>query len=697
MIYVILKKQTWFVVIIFILLMIAPNFSNNQTFIASSSAKLIQNEQVNQIYVDHYNNQGPWNGSSRHPFKNISHALNIAAPYDTIYINDGEYNETVEILFPIQIIGYGSPVINGGYQPEVISVRSSNVLITNLEIIHSDGYKTNAGISIDQAQNVSISHCVIHHTKTGIFLNNSNNITISDSWFFHNGNAIRSNHSSHVTITNCDFARNSMGLFLQYSNEINMSHSTFSANGLSIFLDHSSNAKIRQCNITDNSVNKGGFFFSDSTYIEVSDTLFRHNGVGISFSNVSSAVVDSCNFLKNTHFAISFRETSKQIIISNCSIRNNMRNAIYIESGNSCIITRSHLVDNAIYSILTNPSSTCFATENWWGQSLGPWQSFLSKTNKISFLKGQIIMYPWQKTPLNRVGIQKPVPSPRYNHTFDEEPSIPCEDVDSDGDNVADWWEEKWGYSTDLKDNHSVLDPDGDGLSNVQEYYTDEFGSNPFHKDVFLELDWMYCDNGESNKPDEKWLQKIIDSYADHNITLHIDTGSMGGGEEISYACDHIPTYAALEDIYWTYFLNNDLQNPRKNIFHYGLLCNYCPDLNFPFVGWNAMDSFAISVEWIAQTYPQYQRQQIIAGGITHHLGHTLGLIADTYEGIDNMDTLRFFSDSWREFRNYQSCMNYFYKYRVFSLSDGSQGPGDFNDWAYLDFSFFKKGTYEEK
>jgi len=692
-----LKKQTLFVVIIFTLLLFSPIFSENQSVIATSSLSETHHKQVNQIYVDHYNAQGPWTGSSQHPFKYISQALNSASPYDTIYINEGVYTETLQILFPVKIIGHDSAVIDGRYNPNVISVQSSDVSLNNLEIIHSDGNDTNAGISINNAQNVSVNQCVVHHTKTGIFLNNSNDIMISDCWFFHSGNAIRSKHSSQIFIDFCDFARNSMGLLMQYSNEINVSHSTFSANGLSILLDHSSNIKIQQCNITDNSVNKGGFFFSNSNHIRVNDTLFRHNGVGISFSNVSSAIVDSCDFVKNTHFAISFREASKKVIISNCSIRDNIRNGIYIESGNSCSITQSHLVHNAIYSILTNPHSTCYATENWWGESLGPWQSLFSRTNKVSFLKGQIIMYPWQKSPLNRVGIQNLVPSPRYHHTFDEEIFIPCDDVDSDGDEVADWWEEKWGYPIDEKNNHSVLDPDGDGLTNVQEYYTDKFGSDPFYKDIFLELDWMRCDNGESNKPDETWLQPIIDSYADHNITLHIDIGSMGGGEEIYYPCDHIPTYAALEDIYWTYFLNNDLQNPRKNIFHYGLLCNFCPDLNFPFVGWNAMDSFAISVEWLSQTYPQYRRQQIIAGGIAHHLGHTLGLIADTYKGIDNMDTIRFFSNSWWEFRNYQSCMNYFYKYRKFSLSDGSNGPGDFNDWANLDFSFFQKGTFEEK
>jgi len=683
--------------IIVLLFVFSPLFSVDMKLIeAQSIQRNGKNQNENIIFVDQRNANGPWTGSEQYPLQRISEAITMADPYDTIFIQKGIYNETLQITFPIRLIGNQLPVIDGRYNHTVLSVLSSDVYISNLCISHSNGYENDAGVYIKQSTNVTISNCIIHHTKTGIFLNESNQILINDSWIFHSGNAIRSDHSSTISIISCDFARNSIGLLMIQSSNILLNFSVFIANGISCYFDHSSNICIKQCNISDNSVNKGGFFFSDSCFINLTNTLFYHNGVGISFSNVSSTTIDSCEFIKNTHFALSFREPSKQIQISYCLIHQNIRNGLYVESDNACTISHSHLTDNMLYSVIADSSSFCDAQQNWWGHPFGPFFSLINRSNKITIFKAKIIFFPWQYMPIPAVGIKRGIPSPRYNHTFDEEIIIISDDLDTDNDHIPDWWEEKWGYSIYEKDNHASLDPDKDGLNNIQEWYTDEYGSHPFQKDIFLELDWMCLDNGTSNKPETIWLQKIIDSYAEHNITLHIDLGNLGGGEEINYLCDNIPTYAALEDMYWKYFLDNDLQNPRKNIFHYGLLCNYCPDLNFPFVGWNSLDSFAISVEWLVQSYPQYQRQQLITGGIAHHLGHTLGLIADTYLGIDNIDTLQFFSYSWWNFLNYRSCMNYFYKYREFSFSDGSDKKGDFNDWSHLDFTFFQKGIYDQ-
>jgi hypothetical protein len=153
--------------------------------------------------------------------------------------------------------------------------------------------------------------------------------------------------------------------------------------------------------------------------------------------------------------------------------------------------------------------------------------------------------------------------------------------------------------------------------------------------------------------------------------------------------------YTGLHEIYWQYFLKNDTQNPRKGIFHYGLICRFCPDLNFPFIGWDDLDSFAISVEWLQQEHQFYDRQQLIVGGIAHHLGHTLGLIVDDHGGIDNVDTLRVFSSQWFKYRSYVSCMNYWYKFRLYTYSDGTHGLGDFNDWEDMDLHFFKDSSFK--
>jgi hypothetical protein len=266
---------------------------------------------------------------------------------------------------------------------------------------------------------------------------------------------------------------------------------------------------------------------------------------------------------------------------------------------------------------------------------------------------------------------------------------------DSDLDGVPDWWEEKWDYDPYSPDDHKNLDPDGDALSNIEECYTYDYGSNPYIKDIFLEIDWMESgDSGISNKPSSELINELKEIYENQGINLHIDTGILGGGEEIP-RCDLHFSFSKLRDLYWNFFLHNDLNNPRKGIFRYGVICKYCPDLNFPFIAWDHLDTFAVSSEWTKEVNPFVPIDNIIVGAIAHHLGHTLGILADTYDGIDNYESKKPFTIQWWKFRNYKSSMNYYWKYKIFSLSDGSHGRGDFDDWSSLDFSFFKNSHFE--
>ena len=70
-------------------------------------------------------------------------------------------------------------------------------------------------------------------------------------------------------------------------------------------------------------------------------------------------------------------------------------------------------------------------------------------------------------------------------------------------------------------------------------------------------------------------------------------------------------------------------------------------------------------------------------------LGNPIHCGADLYNGIDNLGTLRPFSAQWLLYHHYKSNMNYWYKYKMFSYSDGSYGPGDFNDYDHINYSFF--------
>ena len=60
--------------------------------------------------------------------------IDAAAPGDTIYVNGGTYRENVVIAKPLELIGEGWPVIDGGGEGDVVTVTADEVSISGFEI-----------------------------------------------------------------------------------------------------------------------------------------------------------------------------------------------------------------------------------------------------------------------------------------------------------------------------------------------------------------------------------------------------------------------------------------------------------------------------------------------------------------------------------------------------------------------------------
>lgn len=645
------------------------------------------------IYVDDDNINGPWFGTLENPYNQIIDALENATNGDAIYVFDGVYLENIEIEKRVSIMGEKQTIIDGDYNNFVIKIKSDSCVIKDLIIRNSGGYNQDSGILVESENNLIIG-CEFYRTRIGLKINSDKN-EIKNSIFHTNGNGILVEEIHNCSINKSSFYHNAIGLNIEKSNNIDITKCNFQANGISCLLNESQNIQIQHCNICNNSANLGGIFTYKSKNILIESNFFYHNGAGIHIFSSENIIIKNSDFLKNTHFAIAIRSISKSINIMKCRIKNNYRYGIYLEKNNICNITENNINQNYLYSIFSK-SNKCIARKNYFGRLLGPTMTDTGKGARINLLVINIKNISWEIKPIIDAGLD------HLNHEFDkiiipifsEKQKFKLSGEDNDNDGLPDWWETKYGYNPFLFDDHWSIDEDGDGLNNFEECYTYDYNSSPYKKDIFFEIDWKKnSESSQTNKPPEEQINRLIEIFKKHDITLHIDIGDLGGGEEIpSY--DSVFSFSKLIDLYWNYFLHNDINNPRKGIFHYGVVCNYCPDLNFPFIGWDHLDSFAISSEWLQELYPQKTRGQLIVGAAVHHLGHSLGLLADKYDGIDNVGTAKIFSKQWFKFNNYKSCMNYNYKFNMFSYSDGANGRNDFNDWENLQFDFFKNCSF---
>ena len=310
---------------------------------------------------------------------------------------------------------------------------------------------------------------------------------------------------------------------------------------------------------------------------------------------------------------------------------------------------------------------------------------------------------------------------------YETDPMVDDTGRDDDGDGVPIEWEHKWGhyfswdwhsqtyihrwqYNPFEWEDHKNLDLDEDGLDNVEEYLTSQWGSDPFRKDIFLEIDQMEIGpNGEGALIPDLAKELLIDAFSKHNIVMHIDDGCMGGGEMVPF--DETLTDQDRQNYYFQYFLNNNASYWRRGAFHYALI-NYLTDRHPGFVfgstadGENySLDSLSVSTKY-HETLPlknpiydtflrrtlnkEYQRAMVYASAIMHETGHTLGMFQGSPPGCDVASTFPF-DPYWFKFRNYKSCMNYGKIYYVVDYSDGTHGKNDHDDWNYIDLTLFQE------
>jgi hypothetical protein len=297
---------------------------------------------------------------------------------------------------------------------------------------------------------------------------------------------------------------------------------------------------------------------------------------------------------------------------------------------------------------------------------------------------------------------------------YETNPEIDNSGEDYDNDSVPIEWEHKWGqyfaydwhddiwirdwYYSPFEDEHHIdLDIDRDGLDNIEEYLTSEWGSDPFRKDLFIELDQMdESPRGEKSLMPEGSKELLRTAYDRQNIVYHLDDGCMSGGEIIPFA--ELVDHEGLQQIYLNYFLHGDENNWRRGVFHYGLVVYQSTYAGFVFWGGVGpyLDSFQISSKNMEKKakIPFYKRDIVYASGYMHETGHTLGIFHGNTPGCDDHETYYPWQKNYWKWGPYKSTMNYRYTYRMVDYSDGSRGKNDFDDWNRLDLTFFQRAMW---
>ena len=287
---------------------------------------------------------------------------------------------------------------------------------------------------------------------------------------------------------------------------------------------------------------------------------------------------------------------------------------------------------------------------------------------------------------------------------YNTDPLVSNIGEDLDNDLLPFEYEHFWGYSPILFEDHEEIDPEGDSLTNYEEFLTSKWKSNPYADDLFLELDQMEeGPNGQGSQITDVTRELITTPYAKRNIVFHLDDGCMGGGEILPF--EKVSWITNDREIYKKYFLENEW---RRGVFRYGIIVNeHKPIAGLEFAGDGTivdfcrpgLNCFIISSKIMEKSARRTGNSvdYIFACAIFHELGHTMGVYMGYPPGCDNQLSKSPLQPGWWRYKNYKSSMNYHYTYKMIDYSDGTNGRNDFDDWTNMDLTHFEYSDKESE
>ncbi|RLF61832.1 MAG: hypothetical protein DRN37_00095 [Thermoplasmata archaeon] len=278
---------------------------------------------------------------------------------------------------------------------------------------------------------------------------------------------------------------------------------------------------------------------------------------------------------------------------------------------------------------------------------------------------------------------------------YGTDPTVDNRGEDPDGDNIPIEWEHRWGFDPFHADAHTVLDPDNDSITNMEEFLTSSAWSDPFRRDIFLEVDFMDRSSvGKASCMPDNAVELLKNPFHRRNIVFHVETGGF-------VPMDGFTDPGEVLDIYRHHFIQGDRDAWRRSVFHYGIFVHNCFPTGYSFAGdgptfWGYLpgtNAFVVSASMMERYHllsPGTSLDFFYASVIMHEMGHNFGIKLGTPMGCDNQFTKYPWQLGWYLYRNYKSIMNYRYTYEILDYSDGSHGKRDFDDWSYINLSYFE-------
>jgi len=299
-------------------------------------------------------------GSSGHDYTTIQDAINDATDGDTIIVNDGTYNENVDVDKSVILRsenGSTKTAVTAKYsETSVFYISTDNVTINGFNVTGTTSIT--AGIYLYSSNNHTITNNDVSGNYYGIVLGSSQNNKLTNNKVNSNdmyGIALGGSNNNTLINNNISNTSNNHGIYLLGSDYNILTSNTVCGNdAYGIYLDTSSNNTLTSNTVSEN--NEYGIrLLSSSNNILTGNTASSNSVSGIylansSFNTLTENIASQNEYDAGSAAGFYILESDNNILVSNIANYNKDGNVAPLESSLDSVVSPQDGIASPGYS-----------------------------------------------------------------------------------------------------------------------------------------------------------------------------------------------------------------------------------------------------------------------------------------------------------------------------------------------------------
>ncbi len=287
------------------------------------------------------------------PVRTVGEAISQASAGDQIVVRAGLYRESGLVIDkPLEIMGEGWPVIDGGGEHQIMTIQADSVTVRGFVFrnVATSFVEDRSGLKVEEASHCTIEDNQFEDTFFGIYLAKASECRVA-------GNEIRGAKETESLSGN--------GIHLWYSKDITIENNKVYGHRDGIYLEFVEDSEVTK-NRSEGNMRYGlHFMFSDRC--KYRENVLRDNDAGVAVMYTKNVEMEANRFEHNwgsAAYGLLLKDITDSRIIGNTFLQNTI--GLYVEGSSRLVVSGNNFSENGwAIKLMANSLENLFTENNF--------------------------------------------------------------------------------------------------------------------------------------------------------------------------------------------------------------------------------------------------------------------------------------------------------------------------------------------